>query len=412
LGTVSAQGNVLTPVVNLGATIAAPIPGGSHDKIKLYDFNNGNTVNYAIGAEDHAVWFSVDSSLAGFKFYNGNVANTRIGGDGTISTTGNVTASSVIATSTQTNTITSINNNNIYIDPQLSGMAFIQLPTFQDGGEQLVINNHFAYSNGIVLVTETGSFHFLGNSVTFPDGTTQSTAFTGVSNTFNAITMNSTPSGPSNQINYGLGNLVSWLDGGWTIGEYNGTGYGTEGIRINPGIEGPVNIDLPSDANAASTPMRFANWAGNVEIQSYNGNTWTFNNAGGLTVPVVNNTQKSINGSVETVAGDPFPGSCGTSPTTVWTASASDILGAKMTVRTQDWSNGGVEMFDVLIAKEPDGANVSFSVSNRLKTNDLNVDTTVNVDLDGSGNLILVLTSDANWKAVTYSVTEFKRTYD
>jgi hypothetical protein len=383
LGNINAQDNVLTPVVNLGATIATPIKGGSHDKIKLYDFNNANVINYAIGAEDHAVWFSVDDATAGFKFYNGNVANTRIGGNGTISTAGNVVANAitlkntddfaqivfssdggatnngqikvdggtnmvvasnnnfyvkragqdriaitdtnsnfeaaanvviqsnksgsaqtltfdtsgnltgannisattyVTAPTTQTNTITSVNNNNdIYIDPQLSGMAFIQLPTFQDGGEQLVINNHFAYGNGIVLVTETGSFHFSGNSVTFPDGTTQSTAFTGTSNTFSAITMTSTPTGPSNQINYGLGNLVSWLDGGWTIGEYNGTDYGTEGIRINPGIEGPADIVLPADA--ANSAVSVNNYAGNVVIQTGNGHSWKFENSGSLVKP-------------------------------------------------------------------------------------------------------------------------------
>ena len=98
------------------------------------------------------------------------------------------------------------------------------------------------------------------------------------------ITLSLTPSGPSNQIKYGMGNLVAWLDGQWTIGEYNGSNYGTEGIRISPGIEGNVEVILPSDSTANTNALQLNNYVGNVQVIA-NGNTWEFNNQGELTAP-------------------------------------------------------------------------------------------------------------------------------
>ena len=104
------------------------------------------------------------------------------------------------------------------------------------------------------------------------------------SNTFSAITMSGTPSGPSNQIKYGMGNLVSWLDGQWTIGEYNGNAYGTQGIRVSPGIEGNVEVILPSDAAANTNALQLNNYVGNVQVTA-NNNYWTFGADGSFTPP-------------------------------------------------------------------------------------------------------------------------------
>jgi hypothetical protein len=89
------------------------------------------------------------------------------------------------------------------------------------------------------------------------------------------------------QQRYGMGNLVGYLDGGWVLGEYNGTAYGTEGIRISPGIEGNVEVILPSDANAATQPLALNNYStGNVLIES-NGHYWNFDNAGNTQFPSI-----------------------------------------------------------------------------------------------------------------------------
>ena len=65
----------------------------------------------------------------------------------------------------------------------------------------------------------------------------------------------------SSVIKYGLGNLISWLDGGWTIGEFNGdiesvnSGLGNEGIRIDPGIESNVGMNFPSVTDSVTQPV-------------------------------------------------------------------------------------------------------------------------------------------------------------
>ena len=118
-----------------------------------------------------------------------------------------------------------------------------------------------------------------GNVLTVNGNDVVTTAANGVTD-FDSITMINTPTGPSSQIKYGLGNLVVWNDGGWTIGEYNGTDYGTEGIRINPGIEGSADIVLPSDP--ANVPVQVNNYSGNVRIQTAGGFQWTFDTNGNL----------------------------------------------------------------------------------------------------------------------------------
>jgi len=83
---------------------------------------------------------------------------------------------------------------------------------------------------------------------------------------------------------YGMGNLLGVSDGGWVLAEYNGTAYGTEGIRISPGIEGNVEVILPSDANAAGNSLQLNNYVGNVTIDA-NSNYWNFDSTGNTTFP-------------------------------------------------------------------------------------------------------------------------------
>jgi hypothetical protein len=96
------------------------------------------------------------------------------------------------------------------------------------------------------------------------------------------------------QQRYGMGNLVGYLDSGWTIGEYNSAtnNYGTEGIRINPGIEGDADLTLPADAdNVAVSLNNFGN--GNVNINS-NSNIWSFVNNGSTIFPTLTTQRGDI----------------------------------------------------------------------------------------------------------------------
>ena len=117
----------------------------------------------------------------------------------------------------------------------------------------------------------------------------------GGGNTFSAITMTSTPSGASNQINYGTGNLVLYNDGGWALGVYDGTSFGTEGMRLSPGIEGNVEVILPADQNAATNSLQLNNYAGNVQVRA-NNNYWIFGKDGNLTLPGNTSTINYLNG--------------------------------------------------------------------------------------------------------------------
>jgi hypothetical protein len=134
-----------------------------------------------------------------------------------------------------------------------------------------------------------------------------------------SITMSLTPSNAANTIQYGLGNLIGYLDGQWTIGEYNGAEYGTEGIRINPGIEGAADVYLPANQNANVEALTVSNYAGNVAINTATG-TWTFNALGQTVFPVLN-TQRGDNPS-GTISGFTLNGGDGTQEFIITTPNA------------------------------------------------------------------------------------------
>jgi hypothetical protein len=98
--------------------------------------------------------------------------------------------------------------------------------------------------------------------------------------------------GPPTFQRFGMGNLFVVNDGGWVLGELNtGTNtYGGDGMRINPGIEGPTDITLPSDSTANVAPLAISNWAGGgVRIVATNGGsssyTWDFTGNGVTSIP-------------------------------------------------------------------------------------------------------------------------------
>ena len=96
-------------------------------------------------------------------------------------------------------------------------------------------------------------------------------------------------SSTTKEIKYGLGNLAVQLDGGWVIGEYNGTAWGTEGIRISPGIEGAAEVNIPSNDTANVNSLSVNNYAGNVVVTSGdnigNNYQWKFDSNGALNLP-------------------------------------------------------------------------------------------------------------------------------
>jgi len=160
---------------------------------------------------------------------------------------------------------------------------------------------NWAATDPVLQLGEPG-YDTTNNELRIGDGTTAWSGLTpiagggGGGNTFSAITMTATPGGASNQIKYGIGNLVVYNDGGWTIGEYDSATdtYGATGMRINPGIEGQVDINLPADSAANVTPLSISNFnTGNVTIRS-NNSYWTFGNDGKTVPPALTVTRGDI----------------------------------------------------------------------------------------------------------------------
>lgn len=133
----------------------------------------------------------------------------------------------------------------------------------------------------------TGNLTLPGNtfSVNYANG--DPVSLTNSSNTFSSITLIDSPSGASNTIKYGLGNLVAYLDGQWTLGEYDASTdtYGATGIRVSPGIEGAAEVILPANQDANVIPLQVNNYAGNVQIQTANSHAWIFDGQGNVTLP-------------------------------------------------------------------------------------------------------------------------------
>jgi hypothetical protein len=248
----------------------------------------GNTVTNAAGANGAGITVGANDNLATILYNStSNVWKTNIG----ISANGNVTGNYIIGNGSQltglpasysnSNVATYLasgnNTSNIVTTANISGNFFIgngsQLTGINISSNKIFNGNSFANiatANGNVVVSSAG----------------QNWTF----DTTGVLNLPLSPNGQSNQIKYGMGNLVAWLDGQWTIGEYDSSTdtYGATGIRISPGIEGSAEVILPSNDTANVTPLQVNNYAGNVQIETGNGSTnryWTFDGNGAITLP-------------------------------------------------------------------------------------------------------------------------------
>jgi hypothetical protein len=229
----------------------------------------------AAGLSDPSIVRQAEASLAQSSI----IAN----GKPAVVNSGLVLPSTTIATTSNTVVATTSTNNQsadtvtIY---ETGGNVYVS--SIDQTIRKTTINNPIAGVSSIIAgnnITITSSNNDGTGNVTI-----NATGGGGGGNTFSAITMSSTPSGPSNQIKYGLGNLVAWNDGGWALGVYNGANYGTEGMRLSPGIEGSVEVILPADQDAATNSLELNNYAGNVQVNA-NNNYWNFDNTGQINIP-------------------------------------------------------------------------------------------------------------------------------
>lgn len=116
------------------------------------------------------------------------------------------------------NSILGTNSGNpIVIDAggATGGYSYVSVPSFTDGGEQLVIKNDYSSSLGIRFETETGNFSLLGNNLSFTDSTTQNTAYPGSAS---ALTLSGNISG-GNILGNGasMTGVATKTTGTWTV---------------------------------------------------------------------------------------------------------------------------------------------------------------------------------------------------
>jgi hypothetical protein len=153
-----------------------------------------------------------------------------------------------------------------------------------------------------------------------------------------------------------------------------------------------------------------------VSITANTGGTsqgWTFGADGSLTLPItvldVGLTEQTKIRSQRKII-PPFHwsaiiNSAFPDPTVVYTATNAQTTSMKVAVQVQH-SGLGFEIFDVSATYT--GSDTYYSVSNRLKPPTI-TDTTVLVDLNGSGIMQITLTINSGAKPawITYDATEF-----
>jgi hypothetical protein len=265
-----------------------------------------------------------------------------------------------------------------------------------------------------VRADSSGNLNIYTGSLNAANGNVSANFFVGNGSALTGITASANTGNVTfNDINIiGTGNLHLQPDPG------NAGSFLDIYLTVGPDIhiaKTDANVILGSDTGANVT----VGTGGNVSIQANTGTayTWTFANTGNLILPAVNDNRQQVQGTQQTILGDPFPTSAvGNVNVTVWTADSAAVSAAKMTMRTQYGNTGtpvlNIEIMDIMMAKTyPNGTPV-FTVSNRVKTNPAYADTLVDVTL-AAGNVMQVTSSGPDAVGVvywTYSVTAFNQT--
>ena len=285
------DGNAQFNNANLGNLATANYANFTNDLVVQGNIANANNINATNNITSNTA--NVTGNLTAGNVDGGNLVKANnfstngSGGDITL-TGGNVAGGNVVIANSFTSNGGTVdfatNNANV----QLGSNANVHIT---GGSSGQVLQTDGAGNLNWYSVSATGIQN--GNSnvtITDPDGNVYINANSGVDQQWNFGTngtlyfplVNSETS--IQEQRYGMGNLVGYNDGGWVLGEYNGANYGTEGIRISPGIEGNVEVILPADQNAAGNALQLNNYVGNVQVNA-NNQFWYFDNVGVLTTP-------------------------------------------------------------------------------------------------------------------------------
>jgi hypothetical protein len=161
-----------------GDTLGPPVSGGGTDRVRLWDFEGGGSnFNYAIGAEGNHVWFAMDvnNGTGGFKFYSRDNEIFKISDDSRLMfPNGTTVAQGTFDNSTGGQSGISLN---CVVGYELNWQGG-HLKSTADGG--VTAANILCDSSIEFPGTGIANLQIDNSSITFSDGTTQTTAYTGV----------------------------------------------------------------------------------------------------------------------------------------------------------------------------------------------------------------------------------------
>ena len=131
---------------------------------------------------------------------------------------------------------------------------------------------------------------------------------------------------------------------------------------------------------------------------------------GNLTLPTVNSEQQTITGTKQTIDGNVFP-SAFSGNNVVYSATSTEVWGFKILVRAQTGFGedpSELELAEITAARNY-GGNVSYTISNRVKTDPTAADIAY-IAINPSGTMELMADVAARNVYFTYTVTEFNKT--
>ena len=389
-------GNLTAPSVgtaNLGNLVTANFANFTNDLVVQGNIANANniTVTNNITSDTANVTGNLTSGNAnlGNLATANNFATNGTGGDITL-TNGNIQGANVVLANSFTSNggLVDFATNNPNV--QLGNVANVHITGGTDGyvlttdgtgnlswSATAAQNQIYNGNSNVSIPTTDGNVYINANS-----GTDQQWIF----GTDGTMVFPNGPSGGNIQ-RYGMGNLVGVLDGGWVIGEWNGTNYGTEGIRISPGVEGNVEVILPSDANAATNPLQLNNYStGNVQIESYS-YYWNFDSTGNTQFPAIGtaNLGNLVTANYANFANDVVVQGNIANANNITTTNNLNVGG---NITTGTGSGGNISGVNYLFA------NVA-NISNTVLTGQI-ANGTSNIRLDLNGNITISSNNSSN----------------
>lgn len=202
-------------------------------------------------------------------------------------------------------------------------------------------------------------------------------------------------------------NTTQWSfdsDGTFTIPSGGNVVFDSSAVSRIQGING---IEFANDT------VQTTAWLGKIDRLENGSANVILANTGIISLPPVNSSQITISGATRIVEGNPYSvRSAFSNEYEIWKASSVDVIAAKVTVRLHNDYYTYTELFDVMLVKEAtNDANVGFSVSSRIKSDDSYPDGIVDVRLSDGNKLTMYYTSvkgDASF--YTFDAVEFKKT--